>query len=55
MSPQDFKKYMNLIFDYGCCPEENHIAADILMCDILEELGYTEGISIYKKALSYEE
>jgi len=55
LSPQDFKKYMNLIFEHGCCHEENHVAADILMCDVLEFLGYTEGVNIYKKALGYED
>jgi hypothetical protein len=55
MSPEEFSKFMRLIFDYGCCEEENHIAADIMMCDVLEDLGYGEGIKIYKKALEYED
>jgi hypothetical protein len=55
MLPQDFKKYIELIFDCGCCLDENHIAADLLLCDVLEILGYSEGIDIYKKALGYED
>lgn len=55
MSPNEFSKYMKLIFEYGCCDEENHVAAEIMMCDVLEELGYEEGVRIFKKSVGYED
>jgi len=55
MTPKEFSDLMKTIFDFGCCKEENHVAAELLMCDILEELGYGEGIEIFKKSVGYED
>lgn len=55
MSPDEFSKFMRLIFEYGCCPDENHVAAEIMMCDVLEELGYGKGVEIFKRNVGYED
>jgi hypothetical protein len=55
MTPEEFLKFMRLIFEYGCCPEENHVAAEIMMCDVLEELGYGEGVKIFKESIGCED
>lgn len=54
MDTNEFAKLMQLIFKHGCCLEENHIAAELLMCDLLEELGYKDGIDIFKKNVNYD-
>lgn len=30
-------------------PEEAHYKADVLMCELLTELGYSEGVEIFKE------
>lgn len=45
ISPNDFKCFMEVIVSIECCAKE---AAILFMCDTLEELGYGEGIQIFK-------
>ena len=47
MTPEEFKKEMVLLND-GRDIEYSHILADKLMCDILRELGYSEGVDIFE-------
>ena len=47
MSPAEFKKEMFELATLGD-EESAHQKADYIMCDILEELGYLEGIEIFK-------
>ena len=35
--------------DYANDPEELHIKADNLMCTVLSELGYGEGVDIFNR------
>jgi hypothetical protein len=52
MTPDEFATEMKILFpddeDYDV--EGSHSTADDIMCDILIELGYTEGVEIFKKA-----
>ncbi len=49
-SPQRFKELMQeLKNDFGDDPEIFHSRADALMCLMLEELGYADGIAIFDK------
>ena len=47
MSPAEFAERLREI-DKDSCVEEFHIEADKIMCEILESLGYGEGIKIFK-------
>jgi len=51
MNPEEFKKKMKEIqIEYECIThdtEEVHIKMDKLMCEVLENLGYKEGIEIF--------
>jgi hypothetical protein len=50
-STQKFKEAMENIFpDDGYDAEGAHLEADDLMCQLLEELGYEEGVKIFKNA-----
>ena len=55
LTPEEFKKQMDRIFpmyghDTGSDLEATHLQADKLMCALLTELGYGEGIEIFKNA-----
>ena len=52
MSPEEFKKRMNSIrknhkLITGAELEDVHILMDTLMCEVLRELGYSEGVDIF--------
>ena len=48
MTPEEFKRKMQEIDDeYGT--EDGHIKADDLMCEVLEWLGYDEGVEIFRQ------
>jgi len=47
MTPEEFAKKMKDIAGLGD-PEEKHIAADDLMRQLLRQLGYGEGVDIFK-------
>jgi hypothetical protein len=52
MTPEEFKKAMEEILKREADDgdrEECHWDADHLMCDLLEELGYGDGIEVYRK------
>lgn len=48
MTPEEFKNKMQEIYDksYGG-GEEGHMMADVLLCEVLMQLGYKEGIDIF--------
>lgn len=48
MNPHDFKEAMSKLNECDGDPESNHVDADDLMCRVLDELGYGEGIKIFK-------
>jgi len=45
MSPEEFKNKMAEFDNYD--EEVSHMKADDLMCEVLESLGYKEGIEIF--------
>lgn len=49
MNPAEFAAKMQVILDAGIEPdlEGPHIDADDLMCEVLIELGYGEGVNIF--------
>ena len=47
MNPEEFKNEMIIIREVYDSPEEFHIFADELMCELLRELGYGDGIDIF--------
>jgi len=52
MTPEGFKEAMQMIYDYSLGTDDlsdTHERADILMCQILQELGYGAGINIFCK------
>ena len=59
MSPEEFKKKMKelqikeelrgIYFDR----EEMHIAMDELMCEVLNSLGYEEGVEIFQNTYKW--
>lgn len=50
-TPQEFENKMREILDqYGDDEEVFHIAADHYICDVMEDLGYEEGIHIFAAA-----
>lgn len=64
MTPEEFKTHMQKISknimelddldtDMPSMIEDAHIKADELMCEILTDLGYGEGIEIFKKMEKY--
>lgn len=64
ITPEEFKKRMNELSknvmelddqnpDMPSIVETAHIKADELMCEILIELGYEEGIDIFKRMEKY--
>ena len=48
MTPEEFKTKMQSIPDYPTDKEAAHSEADDLMCDLLEELGYGEGVAVFR-------
>ena len=64
ITPEEFRKRMNELSknvmelddqnpDMPSMIEAAHIKADELMCEILIELGYEEGIDIFKRMEKY--
>lgn len=64
MTPEEFKIHMKNISkdvmelddqnpDMPSMIEDAHIKADELMCKILIELGYEEGVDLFKKMEKY--
>ena len=55
MTPAEFAEAMKDIRDYdsgygqGYNKEIRHVSMDSLMCNILRQLGYDEGIDIFEK------
>lgn len=47
MTPEEFKNEMQKLDENGDT-EVSHSNMDDLMCDLLESLGYKEGIKIFK-------
>ena len=48
MTPDEFKQKMEDMKDkYD--PEKRHDVAEDLLCDVLSELGYSEGVEIFKR------
>ena len=50
MSAEEFKKAMEQIAADEADDDEElaHIHADELMCEVLNQLGYSEGVTIFK-------
>lgn len=48
MTKEEFKKRMQAIADIRDA-EEGHIEADDLMCELLKDLGYGEGVDIFEE------
>lgn len=48
MTPEEFKEQMEDIWKNNN-PEDGHIYADDLMCEILCRLGYGDGIDVFRK------
>ena len=50
MSPAEFSEKMwRIRIRQDSTPEYNHIDADELMCELLESLGYREGVRYFKE------
>lgn len=50
MSPEEFSEKMwRIKIRRDSTPEENHGDADRLMCELLESLGYREGVRYFKE------
>jgi hypothetical protein len=48
MTPEEFAERMQKLSDFGeRDPERAHRDADDLLCEVLEQLGYGQGIEIY--------
>ena len=51
MTPDEFCHELSLIFlRYGDDRESSHRALDRLMCDLLESLGYKDGVEFFKNS-----
>jgi hypothetical protein len=53
MTPEQFKQEMQNIVDEDECIEETHRLMDYLLCDVLENLGYSEGVQIFKQTYKW--
>jgi len=53
MEPEEFKKRMSEINSHDNDEETDHKKADMLMCEVLESLGYGEGVEIFKNMPKY--
>jgi hypothetical protein len=49
MTPNQFREAMQMIKDAAGDTEVDHGKADELLCDLLDSLGYDEGITIYRE------
>ena len=49
ITPEEFKKRMQYILDTSRDPECDHLSADDLMCEVLCQLGYNDGVKIFDK------
>lgn len=47
MSPEEFAKRMSAIEEQCDDEEINHVKGDALMCEVLTELGYGDGVKIF--------
>jgi hypothetical protein len=52
ISPEEFKDKMQQCID---CPdaEEGHVKADELMMEVLESLGYNEGVDLFRDNMKF--
>jgi len=49
MTPEEFKEKMaSIVAGSGGDQEMAHIKMDDLMCDLLNELGYGEGVEVFQ-------
>lgn len=54
MTPEEFRDAMyeiikkNISYKYGYDAEYGHVDMDNLMCKLLRDLGYGEGVSIFE-------
>ena len=46
MTPEEFAQRMQEISEYESV-QASHIAGDDLMCELLEDLGYGDGVQIF--------
>jgi hypothetical protein len=49
MTPEEFAAKMREIL-VGVDLEDEHVEADNLMCRVLRDLGYTEGVTVFLQA-----
>lgn len=49
MAPEEFERKMLEIFANDDT-ESNHIKADQLLCEVLAQLGYEKGVTIFENA-----
>ena len=50
MTPEEFLQEMGelALYEYGMGPlADQHLAGDRLMCKLLKELGYSEGVKVF--------
>jgi len=51
MTPKEFKeKIQEIIEKYDWDTEDCHFKMDNLMCEVLSELGYKDGVALFKEA-----
>ena len=52
MTPEEFKEKMQQCIN---CPdaEEGHVKADELMMEVLETLGYNEGVDLFRDNMKF--
>lgn len=53
MNPDEFLERMEEIFAPFADAETSHMEADDLMCELLETLGYDEGVEVFREAHKY--
>jgi hypothetical protein len=49
LTPEQFSNEMKSIFK-NLDTEGAHVEADRLMCELLRELGYSQGVQVFKEA-----
>jgi hypothetical protein len=52
MTPEEFAEKMRVFADADD-PEYSHIDADQLMCELLESLGYGDGVKIFREMTTW--
>lgn len=50
MTPEQFLEEMENIFMNRHDTEQDHIAGDSLMCEVLTQLGYGDGVRVFEEA-----